>query len=95
MRRETRGVRYFAVVVAAVIPSSIISRLRSSASRVEGANLVGVHLEGTDLTDAIGLSEAQLAEAHGDAATQLPAGLARPAHWPDADAGPEPGGLTA
>jgi hypothetical protein len=44
---------------------------------------MGARLEGADLSDATGLSEAQLHDAHGDAATKLPEGLARPAHWPE------------
>jgi len=46
-----------------------------------GAHLEEAHLEGADLSYVMGLSEAQLAQAHGDAVTKLPAGLARPAHW--------------
>jgi uncharacterized protein YjbI with pentapeptide repeats len=45
------------------------------------ANLSGAHLAGAVLSRAEGLSEANLAKAHGDAATRLPAGLTRPAHW--------------
>jgi hypothetical protein len=33
---------------------------------------------------ATGLSEAQLLDANADAATILPEGLTRPAHWPEA-----------
>jgi hypothetical protein len=47
-----------------------------------GAHLEGAHLEAANLVDAWGLSEPQLRNAHGDAVTQLPAGLDRPAHWP-------------
>jgi hypothetical protein len=46
-----------------------------------GANLQDAKLECTDLSRAVGLSEAQIAEALGDAMTILPAGLGRPAHW--------------
>jgi uncharacterized protein YjbI with pentapeptide repeats len=56
------------------------------------ANLSGAHLGGADLSDAnLGranlstsrdLSPPQLARARGDAATQLPEGMERPAHWP-------------
>jgi uncharacterized protein YjbI with pentapeptide repeats len=57
---------------------------------LEGADLTGAYLEGADLTgayleravmvDTMGLSETELLiNAHDDAATKLPAGLARPA----------------
>jgi hypothetical protein len=61
-------------------------------AHLEGADLRGAylleadlrhaHLGGADLSDAAGLSERQLHDAHGDAATILPEGVARPAHWP-------------
>jgi uncharacterized protein YjbI with pentapeptide repeats len=54
-------------------------------AHLDGADLRGARLDGADLRGAVGLSEWQLAEAHGDAATRLPAGLARPAHWPAPD----------
>jgi uncharacterized protein YjbI with pentapeptide repeats len=41
-------------------------------ARLEGADLRGAHLEG-----------AQLLQAFGNVETQLPVGMARPAHWPD------------
>ena len=46
-------------------------------AHLEGASLNGAHLEGADLWGATGLSEAQLRDANGDAATKLPEGLAR------------------
>ncbi len=65
-----------------------------SGAHLEGAVLSGAHLEGATfaaaeglIADATGLSEEQLAEAHGDAATRLPAGLTRPAHWAGAGCG--------
>jgi hypothetical protein len=61
-------------------------------THLEGANLTEAHLEEASFDDthleaaflwgATGLSEAQLAGVYGDARTQLPAGLARPPHWP-------------
>jgi uncharacterized protein YjbI with pentapeptide repeats len=51
-------------------------------ANLKWANLRGAHLEGTDLRASWGLSYAFLHDAHGDAATQLPEGIARPAHWP-------------
>ena len=46
-----------------------------------GADLRGADLTGADLTGAIFLTQSQLDAARGDAATRLPACLARPAHW--------------
>jgi hypothetical protein len=46
-----------------------------------GADLRGARLGGADLRGALFLTRAQLAAAHGDAATRLPDGVARPAHW--------------
>ncbi|AJT64417.1 hypothetical protein T261_2744 [Streptomyces lydicus] len=46
-----------------------------------GADLRDADLRGADLTGAIFLTQAQLNAAKGDAATRLPDGLSRPAHW--------------
>ncbi|MFI0816576.1 pentapeptide repeat-containing protein [Streptomyces sp. NPDC021098] len=46
-----------------------------------GADLRDADLSGADLTGALFLTQAQLNAARGDAATRLPAALARPAHW--------------
>lgn len=48
---------------------------------VIGADLRGADLRGADLTGALFLTQAQLNAARGDAATRLPEGLDRPAHW--------------
>lgn len=48
-----------------------------------GADLRDADLSGADLTGAVFLTQPQLTAARGDAATRLPAGLVRPAHWPD------------
>ncbi|MFF3074299.1 pentapeptide repeat-containing protein [Kitasatospora sp. NPDC057936] len=48
-----------------------------------GADLRDANLAGADLTEALFLTQAQLNAARGDATTRLPAGLTRPAHWPD------------
>jgi uncharacterized protein YjbI with pentapeptide repeats len=50
-------------------------------THLEGAYLAGTHLEGADLRMA-NLKGADLTLAIGDAKTQLPAGFARPDHWP-------------
>ncbi|MFI9720056.1 pentapeptide repeat-containing protein [Streptomyces sp. NPDC052396] len=48
---------------------------------VIGADFRDADLSGADLTGSIFLTQAQLNAARGDAATRLPAGLERPAHW--------------
>ncbi len=48
-----------------------------------GADLRDANLAGADLTEALFLTQAQLHAARGDATTRLPAGLERPAHWPE------------
>ncbi|MFI8458896.1 pentapeptide repeat-containing protein [Kitasatospora sp. NPDC085464] len=48
-----------------------------------GADLRDTDLAGADLSTALFLTQAQLHAARGDSATRLPAGLTRPAHWPD------------
>jgi uncharacterized protein YjbI with pentapeptide repeats len=46
-----------------------------------GADLRDADLSGADLTGSIFLTQPQLGAARGDAATRLPDGLTRPAHW--------------
>jgi uncharacterized protein YjbI with pentapeptide repeats len=46
-----------------------------------GADLRDAALSGADLTGSIFLLQSQLEAARGDAATKVPASLARPAHW--------------
>ena len=46
-----------------------------------GADLRATDLRGADLSGALFLTRRQVAAAHGDAATALPAGLEHPAHW--------------
>lgn len=48
---------------------------------VIGADLRDADLRGADLSTALFLTQAQLVAARGDAATRLPDGLVRPAHW--------------
>lgn len=52
---------------------------------LEGTSLGSAHIERTDLSRAIGLTQAQIDQAFGDAETQLPKGLTRPAHWTSPD----------
>ncbi|MEV6399876.1 pentapeptide repeat-containing protein [Streptomyces sp. NPDC051907] len=46
-----------------------------------GADLRDANLAGADLTGAFFLTQPQVNAAKGDAATRLPSGLTRPAHW--------------
>lgn len=46
-----------------------------------GADLRDADLSGADLTDALFLTQPQLNSARGNAATRLPEGFDRPAHW--------------
>lgn len=48
-----------------------------------GADLRDARLEGADLTDCLYLTQSQVASARGDARTQLPRAVQRPAHWID------------
>ncbi len=56
-------------------------------AHLERANLFEAHLEGADLRRAAGLTQAQIDEAFGDAETELPVGLNRPARWTAATGG--------
>ena len=53
------------------------------AADLIGADMRDTDLSGADLTGAIFLTQPQLNSAKGDADTQLPAWLSRPAHWND------------
>ena len=56
-------------------------------ARLGGANLFGARVEGTDLSGVRGISEAQVGEACGDAATKLPGPVVKPPRWPCAGSG--------
>lgn len=61
------------------------ARLRSADLRVAdmtGTDLRGADIGGARLGTAIFLTQAQVDSAKGNAATELPASLALPAHWP-------------
>ncbi|MFL9922578.1 pentapeptide repeat-containing protein [Paraburkholderia fungorum] len=71
------------------LKEAILYRTHFEGARLVGAHLEGAllqftHLEGADLRCATALSEAQLADASGDASTRLPEGVTRPAAWPPA-----------
>lgn len=63
--------------------------MQTDCANLEGAVLKGARFEGADLAYAVGLTQAQLDEACGDAATRLPQGLAMPA-CPPRQEGSEP-----
>src|SRR4051794_20606724 len=52
-----------------------------SGARLGGANLSGARLVRTHLSETMGLTQAQLDAARGNATTQLPKELRRPASW--------------
>jgi hypothetical protein len=52
------------------------------ANAVAGAFLLRTRFDAVDLSAVTGLTQSQLDQACGDAATVLPAGLNAPAHWP-------------
>jgi Pentapeptide repeats (8 copies) len=51
------------------------------AADLLGADLRAADVRGADLGECLFLTQPQVAAARGDAATRLPASLARPAHW--------------
>jgi len=53
-----------------------------SMADLTGADLRAADLRGANLATSIFLSQSQLRAAKGDALTQLPPSLTRPAHWP-------------
>jgi uncharacterized protein (DUF2126 family) len=50
-------------------------------AQLKEADLTHAQLYGANLTGALGLTQAQVEAAFGDAATRLPTGLERPASW--------------
>ncbi|QES52434.1 hypothetical protein DEJ50_15355 [Streptomyces venezuelae] len=58
-----------------------LSRADLRTADLIGADFRDADLGGADLTDSIFLTQAQLNAARGTAATRIPPGLARPAHW--------------
>jgi Pentapeptide repeats (8 copies) len=72
-----------------------VSRGDLTGAQVAGAQLVvanlsGAQLAGANLRQAQALTQPQLDVSLGDARTQLPAGLERPANWPASWAPAEP-----
>ncbi|WP_051711259.1 pentapeptide repeat-containing protein [Streptomyces sp. NRRL S-350] len=100
-RREHRGADLFgarlrgadlkgANLRGALLVAADLSGADLRLADLIGADLRDADLAGADLTTALYLTQAQLDAARGDAATRLPAGLTRPAHWPDTAAPPAP-----
>ncbi|MCC4314109.1 pentapeptide repeat-containing protein [Streptomyces malaysiensis] len=58
-----------------------LTRADLTAADLIGADLRDTDLSAADLRRAVFLTQAQLNAAKGDAATRLPTGLTRPAHW--------------
>ncbi|WP_326846278.1 pentapeptide repeat-containing protein [Streptomyces kaniharaensis] len=93
-RREHRGADLFgarlrgadlrgANLRGALLVAADLSGADLRLADLIGADLRDANLAGADLTDALFLTQAQLNAARGDAGTRLPAGLVRPAHWPE------------
>ncbi|MFJ9776300.1 pentapeptide repeat-containing protein [Kitasatospora sp. NPDC101157] len=93
-RREHRGADLFgarlrgadlqgANLRGALLVAADLSGADLRLADLIGADLRDADLAGADLSTALFLTQAQLDAARGDATTRLPAGLARPAHWPE------------
>ncbi|MEV8624697.1 pentapeptide repeat-containing protein [Streptomyces sp. NPDC051079] len=65
----------------ALLIAADLSGADLSLADLIGADLRDADLSGADLTGALFLTQPQLNAARGDAATRLPDGFARPAHW--------------
>ncbi|MDG9718992.1 pentapeptide repeat-containing protein [Streptomyces sp. DH24] len=65
----------------ALLVAADLKRADLRTADLIGADLRDADLRGADLTGGIFLTQAQLNAARGDAATRLPTGLDRPAHW--------------
>jgi uncharacterized protein YjbI with pentapeptide repeats len=63
------------------VSAAVLAGAHFEGADLKQASLADAHLEGADLGYALGLSEEQLRWAIGNAATRLPDGLLRPAHW--------------
>jgi uncharacterized protein YjbI with pentapeptide repeats len=66
---------------AALLAHAGLRRANLSGAVLVETYLAGAVLHGVDLRKAYGLTQAQLDTARGDADTQLPDGLRRPASW--------------
>ena len=78
--------------MAPVLKRAYLARADLRQAQLSKADLSDVELyladlRGADLSQALGLVQAQLEETCGDDTTKLPAGLAPPPSWPCASAG--------
>ncbi|MFD9127649.1 pentapeptide repeat-containing protein [Kitasatospora sp. NPDC059571] len=69
-----------------------LSRADLRSADLIGADLRDADLSGADLTGSLFLTQPQLTAARGDAATRIPDGLTRPAHWARPSDGPPAAG---
>jgi len=67
-----------------------LSNAALARTDLAGAKLAGARLDGVNLLEARNLTQSQLDDALGDALTELPSHLTRPAFWIDGDAEPAP-----
>jgi hypothetical protein len=58
-----------------------LMRAHLAGARLIGAELEGAYLWGTDLTDAIGVTQEQVNSAKGNTTTRLPPGIVMPESW--------------
>lgn len=75
-----------ASLIMANLTGADLRRARLRGANLVGARMIGVDLaqadlSGADLRTAEDLTDEQIAETHGNAATILPEGVNRPAHW--------------
>ncbi|WP_416875015.1 pentapeptide repeat-containing protein [Kitasatospora sp. SC0581] len=101
-RRELRGADLFgarlrgadlrgANLRGALLVAADLSGADLRLADLVGADLRDATLAGADLSTALFVTQAQLDAARGDATTRLPAGLTRPAHWPETAPAPAAG----
>jgi uncharacterized protein YjbI with pentapeptide repeats len=75
----------------ATLATAHLEQAALGGAQLEGIFLNRAHLEGADLSRVEGLTQERIDPAYGDAATKLPEGLTRPAHWTQ----PAPGAAPA
>ena len=76
-----------AVLKRAYLARADLRQAQLSKADLSDAELYLADLRGTDLSQALGLVQAQLEETCGDKTTKLPSDLAPPPSWPCASAG--------
>ena len=73
------GVDLSGAILSEVDLSEVVLR----GADFHGADLRGADLRGARLSEAKGLTQAQIESARGDVHTELPEGMVRPANWVD------------